>query len=73
MEVLCGLRLSLRDRALSIDGGPMWFTTFSFRLWHNLRPGGAIRRKWRLPDGRVGEWYVFMFRAPKVVAPAYVD
>jgi hypothetical protein len=51
----------------------MWFTTFSFRLWHNLRPGGAIRRKWRLPDGRVGEWYVFMFRAPKVVAPAYVD
>jgi hypothetical protein len=37
------------------------------------RPGGATRGKWRMPDGKGGEWCVFMFRAPKVVAPARVD
>ena len=39
----------------------------------NLRPGGATRGKWRIPDGKGGEWNVFMFGAPKVVAPACVD
>jgi hypothetical protein len=34
--------------------------------------GGAIREKWEIPDGKVDEWKVFMFRAPKVVAPAWV-
>jgi hypothetical protein len=38
-----------------------------------LRQGGATRGKWRIPDGKGGEWCVFMFRAPKVVAPARVD
>jgi hypothetical protein len=38
-----------------------------------MRPGGATRGKWRIPDGKVGERYVFMFGAPKVVAPACVD
>jgi hypothetical protein len=61
------------DRALSIDGGTMWFTAFAFGLWHNLRLGGATRRKWRLPDGRVSEWAVFMFGVLKVVAPTYVN
>jgi hypothetical protein len=26
-------------------------------------------RKWRIPDQKGGEWCVFMFKAPKVVAP----
>jgi hypothetical protein len=41
--------------------------------WHNLRPGGAIREKWRIPDEKVSVWSIFMFGAPKVVAPACVD
>jgi hypothetical protein len=39
-----------RNRDLSIDGGPMWFTTFTFEMWHNMRPGEATRGKWRIPD-----------------------
>jgi len=39
-------------------------------FWFNLRPGGATRGKWRIPDGKGGEWNVVMFGAPKVVAPA---
>jgi hypothetical protein len=35
-----------------------------------MRPGGATRGKWRIPDGNVGKRYVVMFGAPKVVAPA---
>jgi hypothetical protein len=42
-------------------------------LWHNLRPGEATRGKWRILDEKGGEWCVFMFEAPKVVAPACVD
>jgi hypothetical protein len=38
-----------------------------------VRPGGSTRGKWRIPDAKDGEWNVFMFRAPKVVAPACVD
>jgi hypothetical protein len=45
------------DRALSISGGPML----------------VIGDKWRIPNGKVGDWSVVMFRAPKVVASAYVD
>jgi hypothetical protein len=51
----------------------MWFMAFAFRLWHNMRPGGATRGKWRIPDVKVGEWSVFMFGALKVVAPTCVD
>jgi len=59
-----------RDRALSSDGGPMWFMVFAFEMCHNMRPGGATRGKWRIPDGKVGERSVVMFGAPKVVALA---
>jgi hypothetical protein len=38
-----------------------------------IRPGGATRGKWRIPDGKVREKYVVIFRAPKVVAAACVD
>jgi hypothetical protein len=34
-----------------------------------MRLGGAIREKWRIPDGKVEERSVVMFRALKVVAP----
>jgi hypothetical protein len=34
-----------------------------------MRPGGATRGKWRIPDGKVRERSVVMFRALKVVAP----
>jgi hypothetical protein len=42
-------------------------------LWHNLRLGGATRGMWRILDGKGGEWFVFMFRAPNVVALACVN
>jgi hypothetical protein len=34
-----------------------------------LRQDRAIRGKWRIPDGKGGEWCVFIFKALKVVAP----
>jgi hypothetical protein len=34
-----------------------------------MRPGRATREKWRILDGKDIEWCIFMFRAPKVVAP----
>jgi hypothetical protein len=57
------------DRALSINGGPMWFKWNDHNYWHNLRLGGAIRRQWRIPDGNVRGRSVVMFEAPNVVAP----
>jgi hypothetical protein len=30
----------------------MWFMSFTFGLCHNMRPGGAIRGKWRILDGK---------------------
>jgi hypothetical protein len=45
----------------------------SDRLWLYVRPGGATREKWRIPNGKGGEWNVLMFGAPKVVAPACVN
>jgi hypothetical protein len=38
-----------------------------------LRSGGATRGKWRILDGKGGEWCVFMFEDPKVVASARVN
>jgi hypothetical protein len=38
-----------------------------------MRLGGATRGKWRISDGKIEERSVVMFRALKVVAPAYVD
>jgi hypothetical protein len=51
----------------------MWFMAFAFGMWHKLRPGGATRGKRRIPNGKVGEKSVVMFRALKVVAPTYVN
>jgi hypothetical protein len=51
----------------------MWFISSAFRIWHNVRLGGATRGKWRIPNGKVGERFVVIFGAPKVVAPARVD
>jgi hypothetical protein len=50
----------------------MWFMAlaFAFRMWHNMRPDGAIRGKWIIPNGMVGEWSIFVFKAPKVVVLA---
>jgi hypothetical protein len=30
----------------------MWFMLFAFRMWHNMRPGGVTRGKWRILDGK---------------------
>jgi hypothetical protein len=38
-----------------------------------MRPDGATKGKWRIPDGKGRERSVVMFRAPKVVAHACVD
>jgi hypothetical protein len=43
----------------------VFFERIESRL--NLRSGGATRGKWRIPDNKGGEWYVFMFGALKVV------
>jgi hypothetical protein len=60
------------DRAPSLDGGSIWIQLLAFGMWHELRPGRATRGKWRITDGTVGEWIVFMFGALKVVALSYV-
>jgi hypothetical protein len=39
-----------RDRAPSHDGGSMWFM-LAIGLWLYVRPGGATREKWRIPNG----------------------
>jgi hypothetical protein len=39
----------------------------------NMRPGEAIWGEWRIPDGKVSVWSVFMFGALKVVSPTCVD
>jgi hypothetical protein len=31
--------------------------------WFKMRPGGAIREKWRILDGKEGEWSDMIFRA----------
>jgi hypothetical protein len=38
-----------------------------------VRLDRATRRKWRIPDEKGGEWCVFIFRAPKMVALTCVD
>jgi hypothetical protein len=38
-----------------------------------MRLDRATRGKLRILDENIGERYVIMFRASKVVAPAYVD
>jgi hypothetical protein len=43
------------------------------RLWFDMRPGGPTRGKWRIPDGKVGERFVIIYEAPKVVAPTCDD
>jgi hypothetical protein len=58
------------DRVPSHDGGSMIDFLLMTESHLKLRPGGATRRKWRILDGKGGEWCVFMFEALKVVAPA---
>jgi hypothetical protein len=41
--------------------------------WLNMRHGGVIRRKGRIPDGKGGKWCVFMFGALNVIVLACVD
>jgi hypothetical protein len=38
-----------------------------------MRTSGAIRGKWRIPDGKVRERFIVMFEAPKVLASTCVD
>jgi hypothetical protein len=38
-----------------------------------MRSGAAIRGKWRIPDGKVGQRSVVMFGGLKVVAYTCVD
>jgi hypothetical protein len=33
--------------------------------WFNMRPGGAIREKWRILDGKEDEWCDLKFGAPR--------
>jgi hypothetical protein len=33
--------------------------------WHNERPVGVIREKWRILDGKEGECYDMIFRASR--------
>jgi hypothetical protein len=30
----------------------MWFMAFAFGLWHNMKPGRAIRVKLRISNGK---------------------
>jgi hypothetical protein len=48
---------------------------YGFRFQNPARyeTGWGSRGKWRIPDENVSDWYVFMFGALKVVAPAYID
>jgi hypothetical protein len=38
-----------------------------------MRPDGTTRGKWGIPDGKIRERSVVMFRGPKVVALTCVD
>jgi hypothetical protein len=38
----------------------MWFIVFTFRMWHNLRPDGTTRGKWRILDQK-GESDLFSY------------
>jgi hypothetical protein len=42
----------------------MWLFLLTSRKWHEYEIG------WRIPDGKGGEWIIFMFGALKVVASA---
>jgi hypothetical protein len=59
---------STHNRVLSIDGGPMWFSE-RMECWHNWRPGRAMTRKWRILDGKEGEWFDMKFKAPRWYPP----
>jgi hypothetical protein len=55
---------SAHDRALSTDGGPMWFSKM-IDGWHNWRPGGIISGKLRILDGNPESGKDHKFRAPR--------
>jgi hypothetical protein len=51
----------------------MWLFLLRNEKLHEVRLGGATRGKLRIPDGKGGEWIVFIFKGLKVVAPTSVD
>jgi hypothetical protein len=61
---------TIHDRAPSHDGGSM----IGFVLMNEKLPETetrqATRGKWIILEGKDGEWCVFMFTTPKVVALA---
>jgi hypothetical protein len=42
----------------------MWIWQDEREWWHKWRLGGAIRRKWRILDGKEDEWSDLKFGAP---------
>jgi hypothetical protein len=44
-----------RDRAPSHDGGSIWLCLIMIRKSLELRPSGATRGKWRIPDEKIDE------------------
>jgi hypothetical protein len=42
----------------------MWFNKM-IKWLDNWRPGGAIRGKWRILDGKDDEWSDLIFGAPR--------
>jgi hypothetical protein len=47
----------------------MWLHLLTIGKLLELSLGGATRGKWRIPDGKVSEWNLFMFRALMMIAP----
>jgi hypothetical protein len=52
--------IAAHDRAPSHDGGSMCFYVSDQISWVYVRPCGATREKWRIPDGK-GESGLFSF------------
>jgi hypothetical protein len=51
---------SARDRALSIDGGPTWFSRM-IKFYIIGDRMGHLEGKWRILDGKEGEWSDLIF------------
>jgi hypothetical protein len=47
----------------------MWLHLLTIGKLLELSLGRATRGKWRISDGKVSEWNVFMFRALMTIAP----
>jgi hypothetical protein len=60
-----------RDRAPSHDGGSTWFMLVIV-LWLYVRPDGATREKWRIPD-KNGESCLFSYSELRRRQPPHVS